>query len=920
MGLFEREPELAMLRHEMGRLDEAGRVVTVTGDAGAGKTTLIRAATGPAGTDAARRPRLLRGLCDPLATPRPLGPIGDALGELDGRHAGAEAGVVARREPEASPITGEAGFVAAVAARPTVLVIEDAQWIDAASVEMLRYLVRRIDALPVLLVISFRDTVVGVGHPLQPLLGDIARLDTASSIALQPLSVAAVAAVLDGTDVDPGVAHAVTGGNPFYVGEIARHPDQRLPSTIRDAVLASASGLDDPDLETLQLIATAPDALDDRLLPVLGIDLPRLRRLEATGLIVRARRGIAFRHELARRAVLDSVGPGGGSLLHRRLLDALESLDSTDYAVLTHHAEAAGDDERTRRYAALAADVATRTGSHTEAVAFLELALAHVGDAGREATRSSTGGARDPRDDRDLDGLRRRAEMLELLSTEQYMVSRLPESIDSIDEALRLRERLGDRDGAAAAHDRRAVVEYYSARRRAAEHHAELAVAEADGAANGSSARATLAYLAYRRHDLVAARAILLEAAHEGDVRDDTPHDHTPHDHAARDGARGPGGSQDGPDGDPAAIRFAITEAAADLVEGEPSGRPRLLLRAAQALDRSLDEVGTTAFSNLAAIDIEHRRFREAEDVLARSIPLTIERDIPICYQWQTGMRARLHLLRGHWAASAEDAATILDAGSAPLASVWPNLVLALVALRTGGDDATVGEHLDAAWALALELGESLMILGTLAAIAERTWMSDVDDERLAESAARLDDAAALPGMEWAIGELAVWLARTGRPVDAAVFPRIAEPHRLELARRHDAAAQAWLALGSPFEASLSHLHGDDPDAAIAALVRLEEMGLDASAARARLLLADRGVEGVPAQRRASTRSNPSGLTNRQLDVARLVAKGLTNAELATTLYISPKTADHHVSAILAKLGLSNRREIGRRAAEFGID
>ncbi|WP_130504467.1 AAA family ATPase [Microterricola gilva] len=903
MGLFEREPELAILLAEVQRIDEVGRVVTVTGDAGAGKTSLIRAATDPDRGGLAQtgtRPRLLSGLCDPLTTPRPLGPIADALGELE-PPAGVGASQTARRQIGVAAIDGEARFVEAVAARPTVLVIEDAQWIDAASVEMLRYLVRRIDALPVLLVISYRDTVVGVGHPLLPLLGDIARLDTASSIALRPLSLASVAAVLDGTGVDPGHAHELTGGNPFYVGEIARHPEQELPATIRDAVLASTTGLDASELETLQLIATAPDALDDRLLPTLGIDLPLLRRLEATGLIVRARRGIAFRHELARLAVLDSVGPGGASLLHRRLLAALEAFGSHDYAVLTHHAEAAGDDHRTQRYAALAADVATRTGSHCEAVAFLELALAQLNDGDVEA--GATGGAGAALD---LTETRERADMLERLSTEQYMVSRLPESITSIDAALRLRERLGDQGGAAAAHDRRAVVEYYSARRQAAEHHAELAVAAADGTPNAASARATLAYLAYRRLDLAAARAILLEAR--------------PARAPADPRAAGQRVVDDwlGFDDDPTAIRIAITEAAVDLVDGEPSGRPRLLLRAAQALDRSLDEVGTTAFSNLVAIDIEERRFREAEDVLAQSIPVTIAREIPICYQWQTGMRARLHLLRGHWAASAEDAAAILDEGSAPLASVWPHLVLALVALRTSGDDPTVAEHLDTAWGLALELGESLMILGTLAAIAERSWVGGADDTRLQESTAHMAVAASLPGTEWAIGELAVWLARLGRAPE--LLARVAEPHRLELAGAHAEAAAAWGALGSPFEASLAELHGTNRDAAVGALVRLEEMGLDATAARARALLAAAGVRGLPAPRRTSTKSNPSGLTNRQLDVARLVAKGLTNAELATNLYISPKTADHHVSAILAKLGLSSRREIARRAAEFGID
>ena len=81
----------------------------------------------------------------------------------------------------------------------------------------------------------------------------------------------------------------------------------------------------------------------------------------------------------------------------------------------------------------------------------------------------------------------------------------------------------------------------------------------------------------------------------------------------------------------------------------------------------------------------------------------------------------------------------------------------------------------------------------------------------------------------------------------------------------------------------------------------------------------DRGVANVPHRPRTSTLANPSGLTNRQLDVAKLVARGLTNAEVAQRLYISPKTADHHVSAVLTKLGLTNRREVISQAQLLGL-
>ncbi|MGX5696361.1 helix-turn-helix transcriptional regulator [Agromyces soli] len=905
MGLIERAPESATLRRELHGIAESGRAVVVTGDAGSGKTSLLAAVLDREASDALRpearhpdalRPRVLRGLCDPLATPRPLGPIGEVLEQLP-NDAGANASAPVERR-----------VVDAVAARPTVLVIEDAQWIDAASVEVLRHLVRRIDGLPVLLVLSFRDTEVGVGHPLQSLLGDLARTEHATRLELAPLSPAAVRELLGGR-ADAERVHEITGGNPFFVSEIARHPGELLPATVRDAVLASATALGSDDLDTLQLIAVAPDGLDDRLLPPLGIDVPALRRLEATGLLVRTRRGVGFRHELARLSIAEAIEPGVEPLLHRRLLDAFELVGSRDAAILTHHAVAAADGPRVLRYATLAAAEATRTGSHTEAVAFLGLALEQLGD-----------------DPADTAARTERARLLEELSTEQYMVSLLPEAVRSISSALRLREELGDADGIADAHNRRAIVEYYSARRRAAETHAELAVEAGGGVEASASAQATLAYLAYRRHDLGGARALLAEAPEP----------------------RGLG------DGSPAALRLSITEAASDLVSGRLASRGLLLLHASTAIERSLDEVGTTAYSNLSAIDIEQRRLREAEAVLAQSIPLTIERDIPICSQWQTGMRARLHLLRGRWTASAEDASTVIDEHGAPLALIWPHLVQALLGLRRGAAETgaaagvvsgtgtgAVDAHLDAAWRHAVELDESLMTLAVLAGFAERAWHTGSRDPRLDEADERLAAAATLPGTEWAIGELLVWLDRAergahprrvhgvappggpgepGEPVWTAMDPdRIAEPHRLELEGRHGEAAARWHELGAPYDAAMAAIHGDDPEAAARALIALEALGVDASAARAREVLAARGIRSLPARGRSSTRANPSGLTNRQLDVARLVAQGLTNAELAEQLYISPKTADHHVSAILAKLGLASRRDVMRSAVELGL-
>ncbi|KRF25919.1 LuxR family transcriptional regulator [Phycicoccus sp. Soil803] len=862
--LVEREPQLEHLRTALERSRTQGCFVAVSGEAGAGKSALVRVAT-----TGQQWTRVARGLCDPLETPRPLGPVRDVLADL-GVKVGADPG---------APVPLAERLLDAVGSEPTTLVIEDAQWVDEASVEVLRFVARRVEALPLVVLLTYRDGEIGPDHVLRPLLGDIARLDAGTSIGLKGLSIGAIRTVLDGTGIDAPSVLALTGGNPFFVTEIARHPAEALPASVRDAVLASTSAVGAADLEVLQVIATAPDSLDDRLLPALAIDVPQLRRLEATGLLRRSRRGVGYRHELARRAVEDSIPPGVTPRLHARILLALEGVGA-DPAVLAHHAHAAGDDARTRAYADRAAAEATQAGSHREAVAFLELALAAPG--GEPVHRAA---------------------LLERLSFQQYMVSRLPEAVESISEATRLWAEARDDDGLAAAHSRRALIEYYSARRAASERHIALALAHRDAPAYGA-AKSLEMLLAFRRNDADATsegRKVTRSLAQE---RSD----------------------------DELLVRSEILGTAGDVLMGDDlAARDRLLILVHDAAARLFDETASTGWSQLAAIDVEQRRFRDAESLLEQSLPFTVDRDIPICEQWQTGVRSRLQFERGRWEAGLEDAQTVLD-GGAPIASLWPHLVAGLVALRRG-EPALGGadDHLEHAWRLAEQMGEPLARLAVMAAFAERAWLLDLRDPRLAGAAALLREVGGLPGVQWSTGRLAVWLRRletdhvdgvghlNGTSAHDGPSLTVAEPSALELEGRSDEAAQRWRALGAPYEAALARVGSSDEQVAVAALADLEAMGAWAAADRARGVLRERGLSRVPARRRTTTVANPSGLTSRQLDVARLVALGLTNAELAQKLYISPRTADHHVSAVLTKLGLGTRREVVRRASELGL-
>jgi DNA-binding CsgD family transcriptional regulator len=203
------------------------------------------------------------------------------------------------------------------------------------------------------------------------------------------------------------------------------------------------------------------------------------------------------------------------------------------------------------------------------------------------------------------------------------------------------------------------------------------------------------------------------------------------------------------------------------------------------------------------------------------------------------------------------------------------------------------------------------------AALVEQAWVTGEPEPRVAQAVeilARFDQ----PGLEWARGELASWLRRTDPGLDAGDLV-VSAPHRLQLDGDHAEAAALWEKLEAPFDQAMELVASEEPDAMRQGLGILDRLGADAVASRLRQDLRDRGVAGIPARARSTTLSNPAGLTARELEVLVLLGEGLSNSELATRLFISPKTADHHVSSILAKLRVPDRRQAARAGRELGI-
>jgi DNA-binding CsgD family transcriptional regulator len=202
------------------------------------------------------------------------------------------------------------------------------------------------------------------------------------------------------------------------------------------------------------------------------------------------------------------------------------------------------------------------------------------------------------------------------------------------------------------------------------------------------------------------------------------------------------------------------------------------------------------------------------------------------------------------------------------------------------------------------------------AARAEAAWLAGNMQAAVAE-ARTVFDLALSHRHEWYVGELGFWLWCAGEEVDLPEWT--ARPFVLQMAGDWQAAAEAWAAMGCPYEQARA-LAAGDKEAQKQALLIFEQLEARPMAERVRQKLRDAGVETIPRGPRTTTRENPFHLTNRQLEILLLLTEELTNAEIAARLHISPKTVDHHVSAVLGKLNVSSREEaaeLARRSPEL---
>jgi DNA-binding CsgD family transcriptional regulator len=367
---------------------------------------------------------------------------------------------------------------------------------------------------------------------------------------------------------------------------------------------------------------------------------------------------------------------------------------------------------------------------------------------------------------------------------------------------------------------------------------------------------------------------------------------------------------------DVCALVSALTNlGTAELRTDDVDGRVKLERSLALAQRYGLDEQAVRAFCNLAHWALGTRRLALANNYLDRALEYCSEPELDGLRLHLLGCRARLELDLGNWSRSTDVSATVLrNPQCPPVARARALTALGLIRARRGDPDSS--GPLDEALAIAQCTGEFQRTAAIAAARAEAAWLVG-DYKKVADETRTVLELARRRQTRWIVGELAYWRYQAGLRDDLA-RRELAKPYGLATAGNWDAAGHEWRAIGCPYESALAFADGDQP-ACETAIERLRHLGARRTAATVIERMRERRTAAARPGPRPRTLANPAGLTPRELDVLSLLPSGLRNAEIAQRLVVSEKTVDHHVSAVLRKLGVRNRREASVEAARLGI-
>jgi DNA-binding CsgD family transcriptional regulator len=745
------------------------------------------------------------------------------------------------------------------ALRPTVLVVEDIHWADGATLDLISALGRRIDRTHAVLVLTFRDNLPA-DHPLYTSLGDLP-LSHVQNFSLEPLTYQSVLK-MSPSEEEADRIWSLTAGNPLFVVELLDESRDVIPVSIRDVVKSQLGRVTAKCEQLVKIASVVPGSVElslvDEIDPGLG---DSIGEAEDHGLVTVDGDSLVFRHELVRTTVESLLSETTRRDTNSKVLRASESL-GLDVARCAHHARMAHDQDAMIRLLPVAAEDAASVHNHREAVSHLRALEPHL----------------------DRVPPQRRAGIYEMWSFEEDFVS--GSGLNQALEAVEIRRSLENAAELGRCLLRASRSAYFGGDRALAESMAREAV-EVLGSVGGehlAEGYAEISRLEMLNHNLEDAIDYGERALVSAPIISRARANALTNVGTARALLAYPAGADE---------LYESIRICDELTLGRERHRARGNLIAVALIWRDLATAGKLNDLVLDELDDES----SAETA------------------WHLAARTSILLLRGDYGAADSLLVELLSRGALESGDrIWIAAAYAKTLIRTGHHDAQTA--LEDAWEMAEHFGE-VQDANVLAAVwAEYQWAFQRADRSVTERNVELLRKADRNGIPWTIGEIALWLWLDGH---IEQIPTTAAPPIRWLGEGEHRRSANWFSeQGLPYEQAAALSVGEEDDQ-LEALTIAETIGAKALAARLRRQLRAQGIKRIPRGPREATRNSPIGLTARQAEVLELLGEGLSNSAIAQRLFLSPRTVEKHVAAVLSKTGAPTRDSAVALARERGL-
>ncbi|MBL0740940.1 helix-turn-helix transcriptional regulator [Chryseolinea lacunae] len=865
MELVERTAYLDILADRYNTVTKGeGHTVFLAGEAGVGKTSLVNHFL----QSLSGQVVVYSGACDSLFTPRPLGPLYD-MGVQIGQHFLD----LLRNEKDRALIFTAFVQELTAATTPVVLVMEDIHWADEATLDFIKFLARRITKFRCLFVLTLRDDEASNRLALKKFFGELPA-PTFTKQLVQRLSREAV----DQLALAKGYAsghdvYALTGGNPFYVTEVLASYSPGIPERVKDSILTVFFSKDETTRALWEFLSIMPSRVEFNKAALVEEEFPNgIDECIQSGVLVNKGNYLSFKHELYRLAIEESMSPYRRRSLHRRMLKLMLDcpVEFNNLSQVVHHARFADDSEAVARIAPQAAKEAAVLGAHLEASTLYLAAIEHTD-------------AQSPQ----------LVELYENHAYECYLTGQMTAAVASQERVLELwRERkvilkVGDTLRFLSR------LWWFAGNRAQSVKLAREAIEVLD---NGYPTRErALAYSNMAQLSMLA----------------DDPEETLLWGNKAIALATRMN--------DPEVLSHALNNVGCVLMkfDAEAEGEAKLSESLALALQHGFHEHAARAYTNLSYTFVLSRQHKKAAQVFDEGIKYCEARDLKSWIDYMQSERVKMLLDTGDWAESDALTSSLLsNPFHPPIVQIGALVTRARLKIRQGAfDEARV--LLENGKRIAWLTDEAQRVVPVLSAILELCWISGdalpLNDVKKVE-----DSFFAQKNKSWHYSSWIYWLRKSGVPLPENKDVTFKGPLRLEVEGLWKEAADEWKQSGCVYEQALALMEGDEKHQR-EGLQLLDELGATATRDKLKTKLKEQGLRNIPRGPRESTRSNPALLTGRQVEILNLLEKGSPNKEIADRLFISPKTVDHHISAILSKLEVNSRAKAVVEARKLGI-